>query len=161
MLAALWPPGGAARIHQEQRVLGRHFHRVNPPAAEHRQHFVHYEIATLDQRRFARISTRAPLPYEHFFEPYALLLGFVEGDVRFLFVIEELSAAVIRVHCDQHTAFGVDDTVSCRLATETAEDLRVNDTEPGTGEHRDRKLRHHRHVQRHSIALLQTAKVAQ
>jgi hypothetical protein len=88
-------------------------------------------------------------------------LGFVEGDVRFLFVIKQLSAAVIRVHRDQHAAFGIDDTVSCGLATEAAEDLRMNNAEPRTGEHRDRKLRNHRHVQRHSVALLQTAKVAQ
>src|SRR2546428_6701482 len=42
------------------------------------------------------------------------ILGFVEGDVRFLFVIEQLSAAVIRVHRDQHAAFGIDDTVTKR-----------------------------------------------
>src|SRR5229473_6635813 len=37
----------------------------------------------------------------------------------------------------------------------------VNDAEPGAREHRDRKLGHHRHVQRHSVAFLQTAEVSQ
>src|SRR5262252_3806369 len=133
MLTTFRPPSGAAGIHEEQGVLGRHLHRVNVPAAEHRQHLVHHEIATFDQRRFARMPARIPLPDEHLLGRYTLLLGFVESDVRFLFVIEQLSAAVIRVHRDQDAAFGIDDTVSCGFATEAAEDLRMNNAEPCTG----------------------------
>ena len=102
-----------------------------------------------------------PLPHEHLLDPHALLFRLVDGDVRFLLVIEKLAATVVGVHRDQYTALGIDDTVSRGLATEAAEDLRVNDAESGAGEHRDRKLRHHRHVQRHSVALLQTAEVSQ
>src|SRR6516225_1104461 len=133
MLTTFWPPSGAAGIHEEQGVLGRHLYRVNVPATEHRQYLVHHEIATFDQRRFARMPARIPLPHEHLLERYTLLLGFVESDVRFLYVIEQLSAAVIRVHRDQDAAFGIDDTVSCGFATEATEDLRMNNAEPRTG----------------------------
>src|SRR5262245_40045842 len=64
MLTTFRPPSGAAGIHEEQGVLGRHLHPLNVPAAEHRQHLVHHEIATFDQRRFARVSARIPLPHD-------------------------------------------------------------------------------------------------
>ena len=76
-------------------------------------------------------------------------------------MIEKLAAAIIGVHRDQHMALGIGDAVRRGLATEAAENLRVNDAEPGAREHRDRKLGHHRHVQRHSVAFLQTAEVSQ
>ncbi len=161
MLTALRPSGGAARVHQEQRFLGQHLNRVDLAAPETRQHLIHDEVAARNQWRWTRISARVPLPYEHLLDFHALLFRLVDGDVRFLFVIEKLAAAVIGVHRDQHRALGVDDAVRCGLATEAAEDLRMNDPEPGAGEHRDRKLRHHRHVQRNSVAFLQTAEVSQ
>src|SRR5262249_8686319 len=87
VLTALWLPGGATRIHQEQRVLGRHFHWVDPPMPKHLQHVVHDEIATFDQWRLARISARLSLPHEHLLKPYAFLFSFIEGGVCFLLVI--------------------------------------------------------------------------
>jgi hypothetical protein len=136
------------------RILGGHLHRLDPAEPVTRQHLVHDEVAALNQWRAARISARVPLPHEHLLDPHALLFRLLDSDVRFLFVIEKLAAAVIGVHRDQHIALGIDDTVRRGLATEAAEDLRVNDAEPGAGEHRDRKLRHHWHVQRHPVALL-------
>jgi hypothetical protein len=51
--------------------------------------------------------------------------------------------------------------VTARGAAEPAEHRRVNDTEPGAGQHGDRQLGHHRHVQRHPVAGLQAQVVAQ
>ena len=161
VLTALRLAGGAARIHQEQRVFGQHLYRIDPAVAEERQHLVHDEIAALDQRRLGRIAPRVPLPHQHLLERHAVLLRFVEGDVRFLLVIEELAATIIAVHRDQHAAFGIDDTVRRGFAAEAAEHLRVNDAEPRAREHGDRQLRHHRHVQRHAVALLETAEISQ
>src|SRR5262249_42008141 len=53
------------------------------------------------------------------------------------------------------------DPVGAGLAAEATEYLRVNHTQPRACEHGDRQLGHHRHVQRHAIAGLQAAKVAQ
>ena len=41
-----------------------------------------------------------------------------------------------------------------RLGGEAAEDDRVRRADPGAGEHRDRQLRDHRHVDRDPVALL-------
>src|SRR6516165_3023775 len=84
-----------------------------------------------------------------------------EGDVCLLFVIEKLAAPVIGVHRNQHTAFGINDTIRRGFATKSAEDLRVNDAKSCAGEHCDGQLGHHRHVQRHSIAFFETAEVSQ
>jgi hypothetical protein len=74
--------------------------------SENRERLVHDKIATLDERRFfGRIAARVSLPYENLFERYAILLRFVEGNIRFLFVIEKLAAPVIGIHRNQHAAF--------------------------------------------------------
>src|SRR5262249_17950177 len=54
----------------------------------------------------------------------------------------------------------VDDPLRCRPAAEAAEYLRVDDPEPGTGEHRYRQLGHHRHMKRDAIARLQAGEVS-
>src|SRR5262249_19251995 len=59
VLTALRPAGGAAGVHQEQRVLSRHLHRIDPAMPVTRQHLVHDEVAALRQWRRARISARA------------------------------------------------------------------------------------------------------
>ena len=46
-------------------------------------------------------------------------------------------------------------------AAEAAEHLRVNDAEPGAGQHGDGQLGHHRHVQGHPVAGLQADGVTQ
>ena len=56
---------------------------------------------------------------------------------------------------------GVDDPVSAGGAAEATEDLGVDDAEPGAGEHRDRELRKHRHVEGDAVAGLEPAEVAQ
>src|SRR5260221_8740087 len=161
VLTALRSARGAACVHQKQRVLGQHLHRIYSPAPVTRQHLVHDEVAALDQWRWARIPAGGPLPHQHLRDPHALLCRFVKGDVSFLFVIQQLAAAAISVHRDQHTALGIDDAIRHGLAAEPTEDLRVNDAEPRAGEHSDWKLWHHWHVERHSLALLQTAELSQ
>src|SRR6516162_8106514 len=130
-------------------------------APENREQFVHDEIATLDERRLARIPARVPLPHENLLKSYAVHLRFVEGDIRLLLVIEELAASVIGVHRNQYAAFRINDTIRCGFAAEAAEDLRVNDAKPCARQHRDGYLGPHRHYQRRLIAFFKTTEVSQ
>ena len=54
---------------------------------------------------------------------------------------------------------GVRYSAPAGCATESAKYLRVDDAEPGTGQHRDRQRRHHRQMERYPIAGLDSAKV--
>jgi len=50
--------------------------------------------------------------------------------------------------------FGVVVAIGDRFAGESAEDDRVNRADSSAGQHGDRQLGHHRHVDRHDVALL-------
>ena len=64
------------------------------------------------------------------------------------------AAPVAAVGGDQHLGLGVVDPVAERLSGKAGEDHAVGRPDPGAGEHRDRKLRDHRQVDRHPVALL-------
>jgi hypothetical protein len=61
-----------------------------------------------------------------------------------------LDAAACR---DDHDGFGVVDSCRQFVRREAAEDDGVHGTDPGAGEHGDQRLRHHRHVDDHPVAL--------
>src|SRR2546430_12085817 len=67
------------------------------------------------------------LPDEHFLQLVAVLRRLGHRDVGLLLVLEELPAAIVGVHRDQHAAFGVGHPVGAGLAAEAAEYLRVED----------------------------------
>ena len=152
---------GAAGVHEEKRRFRRHLHRLDALATVLRQKVIDDEIASFDELRLAGVLARMALPDEHFLQLVAVLRRLGHRDVGLLLVLEELPAAVVGVHRDQHAAFGVGHPVGAGLAAEAAEYLRVDDPEPRAGEHGDRQLRHHRHVQRDAVAGLQPAEVAQ
>jgi hypothetical protein len=58
-------------------------------------------------------------------------------------------------------AGGIDDAVGAGLAAEPAEHLRMDDAEAGAGQHRDRQLCYHRHMQGHPIARFEPAEISQ
>src|SRR5258708_23992549 len=95
-------------------------------------------------------------PYTTLFRGCAL-----DGIVGLDLVIDELAAAVVAIHRDQDAAARVRGPGAAGIAAEAAEYLRVNDPQPGTRQHGDRQLRHHRHVQRYPVAGLQAERVAQ
>src|SRR5207302_5660506 len=161
VLRAFGLTGGAAGVHEEQRRFRSHLHRVDALATVLRQKVVDNEIASFDELRLAGIPARMPLPDEHFLQLVAVLRCRGHRDVGLLLVLEELPAAVVGVHRDQHAALRVGHPVGTGLAAEAAEYLRVDDSEPRAGEHGNRQLRHHRHVQRDAVASLQPAEVAQ
>ena len=59
------------------------------------------------------------------------------------------------------SAAGVGDPAAAGGPAEPAEHLGVDHAEAGAGQHRDRQLRDHRHVQRDPVAGLQAAEVPQ
>jgi hypothetical protein len=161
VLAALGPAGGAAGVHQEQRRLGVHRDRLYylPAAAE--QELVDKEVAALHHRCLRGVLARLTAPDQHLVDFLALPECLGDCLIGLDLVIGHIAAAVIAVHGDQHAAAGVGDPGPAGIAAEAAEYLRVNDAEPRAGQHRDRQLGHHRHVQRHPVAGLQAAEIAQ
>ena len=63
-----------------------------------------------------------------------------------------LAAPPAAVGGDDELGLGVVDPPGERLGREAAEDHRVRRADPGAGEHRDRQLRDHRHVDRDPVA---------
>ena len=125
------------------------------------EQFVDEEVAPRRHRRRRRVLAGVPPPDEHLVHFLALPGRLVERFVGLHLVVGELARPEVAVHGDQDPAAGVSDPGAAGVAAETAEDLRVNDAEPGAGEHRDGKLGDHRHVQGHTIARLQPGEVPQ
>ncbi len=67
---------------------------------------------------------------------------------------DDLAAPITTVRGDEQDGLRVVDAIAQRLRAESAEDHAVHGADPGAREHRNRELRHHRHVERHAIAAL-------
>jgi hypothetical protein len=102
-----------------------------------------------------------PPPDQHRVDLLALLRRGLDRLVGLDLVVGQLPSPVVAVHRDQHPAAGVGDPVPARGAAEPPEHLRVDDAEPGAGQHGDRQLGHHRHVQRHPVPGPQAERAAQ
>ena len=101
------------------------------------------------------------LPDQHLVDRAALFSRFLGSNVGLFLLVLQDAVAVVRVHRDQNATAGIDDPVGAGPAAEAAEDLAMDDTEPGASQHRDRELRHHGHMQRHPIARFQSAEIPQ
>ncbi len=159
VLAALRLSGRAARVHEEERRFGVHRDRLHPRAVVVLQDLVDEEVAAFDHRRRRGVLLRVALPDEDLVDLLPFLLGGGDGDLGGRLVVDHLAAAVVAVHVDEDAASRVGGAQAARLAGEAAEDDRVDDAEPRAGEHRDRQLGHHRHVDRDAVARLQAAEV--
>ena len=73
--------------------------------------------------------------------------------VRVLLERHRRAPAVAAVGRDHQGRLGVVDPLAHGLGREAAEDHAVGRPDPGARQHRDRKLGHHRHVDRHPVAL--------
>ena len=62
-------------------------------------------------RRLGEVPARISLPHEHLVNLAPSFFAISNAMSRFLLVIEELAAAIIRVHRDQHAAFGIDGAI--------------------------------------------------
>ena len=146
MLAALRAAGGAAGVHQEQRRLGRHRHRLHHLAAVAGEQLIDEDVAAFGHRGLRGVLAGVAAPDQHLVDLLALLAGCRDRLVGLYLVIGQLPGPVVAVHGDQDPAAGVGDPVPASGAAEPAEHLRVNDAQPGAGQHGDRQLGHHRHV---------------
>src|SRR5262249_37508893 len=140
VLGALGAAGGAGGVHQEQRRLGRHRHRVHEPAPVLAGDLVHEEVPALDHRGLRRVLARVAPPPEHLARPVALVACLGDRLVGLDLVVHEVAAAVVPVHGDQDPAARVGDPGPAGVAAEPAEHLGVDDPEPGAGQHGDRQL---------------------
>ena len=161
VLAALGPPGGAAGIHEEQRRLGRHGHRFHDPAAVVDEQVVDEEVAAGDHRAGRRVLAGMSAPHEHLLDLVPEPPGGLHRLVGLRLMVDELPVAVVAVHRDQNAALRVSDAVAARCTAEPAEDLRMDDAQPGAGQHRDRQLGDHRQVEGDAVAGLGVADTAQ
>src|SRR5579859_1579446 len=104
VLAALRSGGGAAGVHEEQRRLGRHRHRIYALALVVGQQVVDDEVTAVDQGRLGRVLAGVALPDQDLFDLVPLLLGHGDRLVGLHLVVEQLTVAVVGVHGDQHVA---------------------------------------------------------
>ena len=117
VLAALGFSGGAAGVHQKQRVFGIHLFGFDPDAVVVFEHIVDKIIPAVDHRCRAGGLAGIALPYEDLVDLLSVFSRQIDGNIRILLVVEQGSAAVIGVRGDQHPAAGVDDAVgtgACR-----------------------------------------------
>ena len=161
VLCTLGPARGAGGVHQEQRRIGGQRDRLHQLAVIGAEHLVHEEVPALGHGGLRAVLAGVAPPHQHLVDPLALLPRLGHGLVGLHLVVDEIAAAVVAVHRDQHPAARVGDPGAAGIAAEAAEDLRVDDAKPGAGEHRHRQLGDHRHVQRHPVTRLEPAEVPQ
>ena len=135
--------GTAGRIEDEQRMFGVEMHwiafggdvlhQVVPPVVAIGNHLDRRAGAAHDDdflHRRRLIQRRIDRRFEkHFF-----------------------TASPAGIGGDDHFRLSIVIAVRNRFGAEAAEDDRVDRPDPSAGQHRDRQLRDHRHVQRHAVA---------
>ena len=104
MLGALRLGGRAARVHQEERRLGRHRHRLHDFATIVGEHLVNEEVAALYHLGLRRVFPGVPAPDEDLIDLEPFLLGGGDGLFRLDLMIQQLAVSVVGVHGDEHTA---------------------------------------------------------
>ena len=161
MLAALRPAGRATRVHQKQRRLRRHRHRLHLLPAVLVQQLVDEEIATLDHRALRVVLARVPPPHQHLLDLLTLLTRSRDRLIGFDLVVDELAIARVGIHRHQDLALRVGHPVTTRRAREPAEHLGVDHTHASARQHRYRQLRHHRQMERHPVAGLHAGEITQ
>ena len=67
--------------------------------------------------------------------------------------LKEVPLAIATIGGDQHLGCCIVDAIGERVRWEAAEDHAVRGADPGAGEHGDRHLGDHRHINRHTVAL--------
>ncbi len=92
--------------------------------------------------------------HQHLVDVLALLLGLADRLVDRRLERRRVAAPVAAVRGDDHLRLAVGDPVGQRVSGEAAEHHRVRRTDAGAGQHRDRDLGDHRHVDRDPVALL-------
>ena len=130
-------------VHRRGRAIGRRLlHQLVPPEV----------AAGLHVHLGATGSASAPDATQH----DALFDGRTLGErlVDRLLERQHLAAPPAAVGRDLQLGAGVAVALGDRLGREAGEDHRVDRADPRTGQHRDRQLRHHRHVDRHAVARL-------
>ncbi len=90
------------------------------------------------------------LEHEHFLDRLALLQRLID----ILFELYDLPSTPSAVRGDTDLRFGVVDPIGQRLRREAAEHHRMNRADSRAREHRDRRLRHQRHIDRDAVAVL-------
>ena len=99
----------------------------------------------------ARASSDAP-HHQHLFDAGGAAIG-AQGLVDRWLERHGLVFAEAPIGRDHQLGLAVDQPVTQGIGRKSAKHHRVGCTDPGAGQHRDRRLWHHRHVERHQIAL--------
>ena len=112
-------------------------------------------VPSLDHRRRRGVFAGVALPYQHLLHLDTRVLRDLHRLVRLDLVVEERTRTMVGVGGNQDRTAGVDDPVAARRPAEPSEYLRVDHSQTRAGQHRDRQLDDHRHVERHAVARLQ------
>ena len=161
MLAAFGFAGGAAGVHEEERIFGVHGNGFDDAIAIILEDVVDEEVALHDHRRVGSVAVRIALPDQNLVDVLAFFFGGFDGDIGAGFVVHPAAVAVIAVGIDEDAAAGIGGAQAAGFAGEAAEHDGVNDAEASAGQHGDGQLRNHGHVDGDAIALLQSGKFAQ
>ncbi len=125
------------------------------------QQLVDEKVAIWRHRRLRGVLARVATPDEHLVDFLTLPGGLFERLVRLDLVVDEVTGSIVAVHGDQDPATRVGDPRTARVAAETAEYLRMNHAQPRAGQHGDRQVGDHRHVQSHPVASLEPGEVTE
>ena len=98
--------------------------------------------------------TTGALNHDHFLNSFHLRVG--QGFINVLFQRNRFTATTTLIGGNHHTGIRVDNTTGDRIRRETTEHNRVHRTDTGTGQHRNRRFRNHRHVDSYDVALANT-----
>ena len=162
VLGSPWAAGGAAGVHQEEGVLGRHRDRHDPGAPVLARRLVDEDVPALDHRGRGRVLAGVAPEDQHLVDLLACLdAATARRLVGLDLVVDQVAVAVVAVDGDQEPAAGVGDPLPAGGAAEAAEDLGVDDAEAGAGQHGDRELGDHGHVEGDPVARLEAAEVVQ
>ena len=156
MLTTLRFSGGAACIHQEQRLLGQHLLRCNPGAVVFFQLLVDDNVTSFNLRGLHVVYSGMTLPDQELVDLLAAIECYLAGLIINALMIKEFSTSVVAIHGQEDSTLGIDDPVCTGAGGEATEDDGVDDTDPCAGQHGDGKVCRHGHMDGNPVTAFQT-----
>src|SRR5256885_16087781 len=99
------------------------------------------------------LSSFAP-PDQYLLDRLAFFLRGGHSQVGLLFVVGHRAAAIVAINGDQDLASGISSAHAARFSAESAKNHGMDYTQPRAGQHRDRQLGDHRHMDRDTVSSL-------
>ncbi len=160
MLGTFWLSSCTTGVHQKQRLFSEHLLGLNPCTVILLQLVIDVDISSFLKLWLSGHLSRITLPDQKLINLLTIFFCQFTCFIINSLMIEQLTATIVCIHGDENTAIGVNYSIGTSTWRKTTKNHGVNYTKTSTGQHGDRKLCWHWHMNCYSVTALQPSWIA-